>query len=137
MINPSVSSGVTLEARIFVLIGGVLFMLWTVLQLRRRKLLVQISASFIGISLFFIVFALIPDFFDTIAFGLGVKYPPLLYLLGIFFLLMVLIANLASKLTVTDERCRRLVQEIALIRSELEEQGLNLEGSGASDGKGG
>jgi hypothetical protein len=40
-----------------------------------------------------------------------------LYEIIAYFLLVVLIAYMASRLSVVDERCRRLAQEIALMKN--------------------
>lgn len=115
------SGGISSEARIFMFLSGVIFLLWTISQLRSRRLLVPVSTSFIGISLAFMVFALIPNLFDKVAYDLGIKYPPLLYEIIAYFLLVVLIANMASRLSSVDERCRRLAQEIALMKNAADD----------------
>jgi hypothetical protein len=119
------STGISPQARVFMALCGLLFLLWTVSRLRKRHLLVPVSAAFIGICLAFIVFAIIPNTFDQLAFALGIKYPPLLYEMAAYFLLIVLIADMAGRLSVLDERCRRLAQEIALLKNAHESEPLD------------
>jgi hypothetical protein len=57
-------------------------------------------------------------------------YPPLLYEIIAYFLLVVLIANMASRLSVVDENYRQLAQEIALIKNlTVEDDGADFQTS--------
>jgi Uncharacterized conserved protein (DUF2304) len=84
------------------------------LKLRRRSALVPTCSLFLTVGLLFLAFTAFPNAFDQLSYALGVKYPPVLYLIGCLFVLILLIVHLATRLASVDERCRRLAQEIAL-----------------------
>lgn len=93
---------------------GLALVLWSFLKLRRRSVLVPTCALFLSVGALFLAFTAFPDAFDKISYALGVKYPPVLYLIGCIFVLIVLIVHLATRLARVDQRCRRLAQEVAL-----------------------
>src|SRR6266404_4022010 len=45
----------------------------------------------------------------------GVRYPPILYLVGCIFVLILMIIHLAFRVSLIDERCRRMAQEMAML----------------------
>jgi hypothetical protein len=109
---------VTLQARIFCFICGIALCTWTLTKLRNRVLLISICSLFIAVGLGLICFSLMPMLFDRLSYSIGVKYPPLAYVIVAVLLLMAIILLLAVRLSLVDERCRRLAQELALIREE-------------------
>jgi hypothetical protein len=109
---------VSWQARAFTFACGITLCSWTLTKLRNRALLISICSIFIAVGLGLVSFSLDPMFFDQLSYSIGVKYPPLAYLIIAILLLMVIIVLLALKLSLIDERCRRLAQELALIRYE-------------------
>lgn len=105
---------VSAEARLFTACCGLALFGWSLLKLRRRSALVPTCSLFLTIGLIFIFFSIAPNAFDRLSYALGVQYPPVLYLIGCVFALILMIVHLASRLSVIDERCRRLAQELAL-----------------------
>src|SRR5438046_2485660 len=108
---------VSQEARLFTLLCGLALCCWSLVKLRRRSALVPTCSLFLTVGLIFISFAIAPNAFDQLSYVVGVKYPPVLYLTGCVFFLILMIVHLASRLSSTDERCRRLAQEIALLQA--------------------
>jgi hypothetical protein len=62
----------------------------------------------------FMAFAVAPGVFNSLAYAIGIRYPPLLYLILAVLSLSVVILHVAARLSLIDERCRRLAQETAL-----------------------
>lgn len=116
------TGGVSTDARVFLFTCGIVLALWVILELRKRRLLVSLSLLFFTFSLGFLLFAIFPSLFNQTAYLVGIKYPPLLYLIAAIISLLVLAVHFASRLSLVDERCRRLAQEIALVRAMSEEQ---------------
>lgn len=102
------------EARILTLLCGLSLCLWSLAKLRRRSLLVPTCSLFLAVGSVFVLFASVPDAFDRVSYMVGVRYPPTLYLVGSTFVLLLMIIHLAFRISVVDERCRRMAQEIAL-----------------------
>ena len=106
---------VALEARVLILLCGLGLCVWSLLKLRRRSLLVPTCSLFLTVGGAFILFAAVPGFFDRLARLSGISYPPVLYLIGCVVILIVMIIHLASRLSLIDERCRRIAMELALL----------------------
>jgi hypothetical protein len=113
-VAPAGLSGVTIGARVLVFLLGTLLLGWTIGQLRRRVLLIPLGALFVSISAFLILFAFFPSVFDGISHAVGVWYPPIFYLILTVIALMLVVLRLASRLSIVDQRCRRLAQELAI-----------------------
>ena len=105
------------EARLLTGCCGLALFGWSLLKLRRRSALVPTCSLFLTVGLLFLAFTAVPDAFDRMARWVGVQYPPVLYLIGGVFVLIMLIVHLATRLSTVDERCRRLAQELALLQS--------------------
>ena len=106
------------EARILTCFCGLALFGWSLLKLRRRSALIPTCSLFLTVGLLFLAFTAFPNAFDQLSYFLGVKYPPILYLIGCLFVLILLIVHLATRLSAVDERCRRLAQEIALQQAQ-------------------
>src|SRR5271169_5784311 len=92
------------EARILTGCCGLALVGWSVMKLRRRSALVPTCSLFLAVGLLFLAFTAFPDAFDNLSYFLGVKYPPVLYLIGCVFVLILLIIHLATRLSSVDER---------------------------------
>lgn len=106
--------GASLNARLFALCSGAALCLWTLHKLRKRSLLIPICSLLVAIGAGLMVFAIAPGAFNSLSYAVGVKYPPLLYLMLAILSLSAVILYLAVRLSLIDERCRRLAQEMAL-----------------------
>jgi hypothetical protein len=113
------STGVSLGARIFAAICGIVLSAWTVRKLSKRELLIPISSLNLAVGIGLTVFALVPGLFDQLSYAIGIKYPPLLYIMLAVLTVLVLVLFLSAQLSVLDGRCRRLAQEISMLRNEF------------------
>jgi hypothetical protein len=109
------------EARVLILLCGLGLCLWSLLKLRRRSLLVPTCSLFLAVGAAFILFAVAPGIFDRLASLSGISYPPALYLIGCVVILIVMIIHLAFRLSLLDERCRRMAIELALLGASPED----------------
>lgn len=107
------------EARFLTGCCGLALVGWSLVKLRRRSALVTTCSLFLAVGLLFLAFTAFPDAFDGMSYLLGVKYPPVLYLVGCVFVLILMIVHLATRLSSVDKRCRRLAQEVALQQAGL------------------
>ena len=108
---------VALEARVLIFLCGLGLCIWSLLKLRRRSLLVATCSLFLTVGAAFIFFAMFPGLFDRLAYFSGITYPPTLYLIGCVVILILMIIHLAFRLSLIDERCRRMAIELALLRN--------------------
>src|SRR5262249_61646660 len=89
---PSASSQIghlSPEGRLLVVCCGLVLFGWALLKLRHRSMLVPTCSLFLTVGLLFILFSAFPDAFDHLSYFLGVKYPPVLYLIGCLFILTI------------------------------------------------
>ena len=108
------------RARIFVILLSLLVVLVVLRQLRRWNLGVGLSILWLVLALGGFVLALAQKLADRVSFWIGIHYPPALFfllaLVGGFFILI----RLSSELARVERRSRRLAQELAILRHELE-----------------
>src|SRR5690242_3028020 len=104
--------GVAPQGRVLALVLGIALCLWTWSRLGKRALLLSIGSIFTAVGLGLVGFAAVPTLFDRVAYAVGVKYPPLLYLILLLLCLSGLLLHLASRISLLDTRCRRLTQEL-------------------------
>jgi hypothetical protein len=105
------------EARVLVGLCGLVLFTWSLLKLRRRSLLVPTCTLFLTVGGAFMLFALFPNRFDRLSYMVGIRYPPGLYLIACVFVMILMVIHLAFRLSLIDERCRRLAIEIALMNA--------------------
>jgi hypothetical protein len=89
--------------------------------LRRRQLRQKYALMWVLVGLVVAVIAITPGTFNHVAHRLGVISPPdLLVVLAALFLLLVCV-HLSWELGRLEDRSRRLAEELALVRKEVED----------------
>jgi hypothetical protein len=109
------------HARVLVLLIGVGLCGWVIGKIRNRTVLIPTCSLLLAIGAGILAFAAWPSFFDRLSNLVGIAYPPVFYFLFAFIGLFLVVLHLATRLSITDERCRKLSQEIALLKAEREE----------------
>ena len=101
--------------------------------MRRRLLLEQYSLFWLGMGLVIFLLSVFPGVLTSVAVVLGIFYAPsLLFFVGFLFMLLTML-QLTVTLSRLTTRSVRLVQEVAILRAELE----NGEGRKTSERGGG
>lgn len=106
-------------------ICSVLFLVAVVDLMRRRLLLEQYSLFWLGMGVVILLLSIFHDALNRVASAVGIYYAPsFLFLIGFLFMLgtMLHLTVVLSKLTA---RSVRLVQEMGILRAELEEERLH------------
>jgi hypothetical protein len=99
-------------------VGIFLFVVWLI---RERRLREKYALLWLFTSIVIIALAASRHILEVTALAVGIYYPPsLLFLLGLLFLLIVTIGHSIS-LSRLSHTNLKLVQEIALLRKELDE----------------
>lgn len=105
-----------------------------VLKLQRRGGLgSKYGLLWTATSVVMLVLAAAPDLADTVGDWLGVDYTPALVFMGALGFVLVVLVQYSWELSRTEQRIQILMEEIALLRRELEDQ---REGEGLPDGGG-
>lgn len=88
---------------------------------RRRRLRGKYGLLWISIGVALVPLAVFPSFVDWAAGKIGVGYAPAVIFLAAIGLLMLLAMHYSWELSRLEERSRSLAEELALLRSELDE----------------
>lgn len=110
-----------LTLRIVLIVASVLVMLYTIRKIRKSQLNIDDSIFWIGFSVLLVVisvFPQIPIFFSNL---LEIASPVNFVFLFVIFLIIVKLFKLAIELSITKHRLNSLVQKIALLNHEVEE----------------
>ncbi|MEB3237937.1 MAG: DUF2304 domain-containing protein [Candidatus Sericytochromatia bacterium] len=86
----------------------------------RRRLREEVALLALGIALVFLVLATWRPLLEKLAFAVGIAYPPAALLLIMASGAYAMMLHHAIVLTRLEDRQRTLVQEVALLRLELE-----------------
>ena len=110
----------TFGARIFVFLSGVLLFTLIFELVRKKRFREELSIIWLLIGLGTIFSSFADRVIDPIASRLGIKYPPVLVFLIIFFLLVL--ATLYFSIVVSDlkSKNKELSQKIALMEYKIE-----------------
>jgi hypothetical protein len=118
LLDAGIRGHVSGGGRVLALTLGAALLLWGAAMARRRSVLIPTLTLLLAIGAGVIAFAAYPAGFDRLSYMMGIAYPPMLYFLLSVSALTVVVLHLAARLSSTDERCRRLTQEIALLKTE-------------------
>ena len=106
---------------------SIVFLLVVVDLMRRRWLLEQYSLFWLGMGIVILILSLFHGGLNHIASSFGIFYAPsLLFFIGFLFMLGITLhlTVVLSRLTI---RTVRIVQEVAILRAELEASRVELE----------
>jgi hypothetical protein len=113
--------------------ASVLITLLVIQLIRKRLLSEEYSILWFVTSLVLLLLAIDRHFIDRVAALIGVAYPPSLLLLGSIFAGFVIAMHFSVALSKLSEQNKRLAQEIALLRLEIEQGKLAKPASEGSD----
>lgn len=111
---------------VFSIVGSLIVLTMVTQLIRRRRLREEYAILWFISSVFLIVLSLRRDFLEQAAALLGIAYPPSLLLLGGLILGFLLSMHFSISLTRLSEQNKILAQELALLRLDLQRNGLPL-----------
>jgi hypothetical protein len=117
----TISGGLGFKVQLVAILGSLLLLGIIISLVRNRRLSEEHSQLWLLTGIIQLVLSLVRPLLDILSRLIGVYYPPAaLFLVGFGFTLLILMhfSVLVSDLT---ERNKRLAQEIALLKQELEE----------------
>ena len=110
----------TFRVQIIAIVTSAVLMILIVELIRRGKLREKYSLLWLmagGVMLFFSVWR---DLLDSLAHFLGVAYAPSILFLAAFFFGVLLLIHFNVVISTLSENIKRLAQEIALLKSEIQ-----------------
>ncbi|MEV6241667.1 DUF2304 domain-containing protein [Lentzea sp. NPDC051838] len=118
-----------MSAYIVAIIGSVLILLGIMELLRRRQLSEKYAVLWLVVGLLLLVLTIFPGLLGTLSSAAGVEVPSnLLFFTAIVFLIGVAL-HLSWELSRLEDETRKLAEDLAILRLEVEEQGKQLRGS--------
>jgi hypothetical protein len=117
----TVSGGLGFKVQLVAILGSLLLLGIIISLVRNRRLREEHALLWLLTGIILLVLSLVRPLLDILSRLIGIYYPPAaLFLVGFGFTLLILMhfSVLVSDLT---ERNKRLAQEIALLKQELEE----------------
>lgn len=103
---------------------AILVMLVVAQLIRTRKLREEYALLWFGASVVLLAFAVKRDLLDQLAAAFGIAYPPSLLLLGTILMGFLLSLHFSISLSRLSEQNKRLAQEVAILRLEIEKSHL-------------
>ncbi|MHB1685255.1 MAG: DUF2304 domain-containing protein [Bacilli bacterium] len=104
------------------IVFSLVFLFAVIDLMRRRVLMEQYSLLWLGMGVVILLLSIFPQWLNAFAVAVGIYYAPsLLFLIGFLFMLgtMLHLTVVLSRLT---KRTVLLVQEIAILKAELEDE---------------
>lgn len=117
----AVSDVMELRARLFAALLGIAVLLLVLNLVRTRKLKEEFALLWLLTAVVLVLTPLFIDYLDMIAYALGIEYPPaLIFLLAIISLLLILF-QFSLRISRFSEQIKVMVQELALLRAQVED----------------
>lgn len=113
---------VSTNLRITLIIGSVLFFIFIINMVRTKKLELKYALIWILTSVSFIIMSVFPQTVFFIAGLLEVEAASNAIFLCIIFLLLLMVFALTVAVSRQANRIKRLVQEVGLLKAELEKE---------------
>ncbi len=122
-----------LRARFFAVLLGIAVLLLVLNLVRTRKLKEEFALLWLLTAVVLVLTPLFIDYLDMIAYALGIEYPPaLIFVLAIISLLLILF-QFSLRISRFSEQIKVMVQELALLRAQVEDLERRAEGEGEQD----
>jgi len=132
---PVASDAMEFRARLFAMLLGVAVLLFVLNLVRTKKLKEEFALLWLLTAVVLVLTPLFIDYLDMIAYALGIEYPPaLIFLLAIISLLLILF-QFSMRISRFSEQIKVLVQELALLRAQVEDLERSAEGENDENGE--
>ncbi len=111
----------TTRTHVLVLILTIGTLVFIVRLLRRRELRSKYALLWLTIGALLLPLAAVPDLLETVADWLGIQYAPAAFLFLATGFLFFVVVHFSWELSRLEGRIRTLAEDVALLRTELEE----------------
>ena len=111
----------TLTLRIVLIVASVLVVFYTIRKIRKSQLNIDDSVFWIGFSVMLLIMSIFPQIVTFFTHLLGIASPVNFVFLFVIFLILIKLFKLAIDLSVTKHRLNHLIQRIAIINHDVDE----------------
>jgi len=109
------------KIQIFAIIGSVILLFFIIELIRRKKIREEYGILWLLSGLVFLIFSVWQDGLNFFADLVGIHYPPSFLLLVLIVAAFGIMIHYSSVITKLSERNKTLVQELSLLKREVEE----------------
>jgi hypothetical protein len=110
------------QAHVLIIVATVLIALFIFRLVRARQLRSKYALLWLVIGLALLPLAAVPGVLNTVSEWLGVLYSPTIFLLVAVGFLFLIVVHYSWELSRLENRTRTLAEELALLRTRLDEQ---------------
>ncbi len=103
-----------LRAKITIIFLSLALFIFVLNLIRKRSLKIEHSVLWLGVSGVILVASIWQDLADSIAFFVGIEYPPALFLSIAIFFFLVILMHFSMELSKLKDQNKTLTQELAL-----------------------
>ena len=111
----------TLTLRIVLIVASVLVVFYTIRKIRKSQLNIDDSVFWIGFSVMLLIMSIFPQIVTFFTRLLGIASPVNFVFLFVIFLILIKLFKLAIDLSITKHRLNHLIQRIAIINHDVDE----------------
>lgn len=111
----------TLTLRIVLIVASVLVVFYTIRKIRKSQLNIDDSVFWIGFSVMLLIMSIFPQIVTFFTHLLGIASPVNFVFLFVIFLILIKLFKLAIDLSITKHRLNHLIQRIAIINHDVDE----------------
>ncbi|GGM99942.1 hypothetical protein GCM10011609_42850 [Lentzea pudingi] len=115
-----------MSAYVVAIIGSILILLGIMELLRRRQLSEKYAVLWLVVGVLLLILTIFPGLLGTVSVAAGIEVPSnLLFFTAIVFLIGVAL-HLSWELSRLEDETRKLAEDLAILRLDVEEQGKRL-----------
>lgn len=103
-----------LRAKITIIFLSLALFIFVLNLIRKRSLKIEHSVLWLGVSGVILVASIWQDLADSIAFFVGIEYPPALFLSIAIFFFLVILMHFSMELSKLKDQNKTLTQELAI-----------------------
>jgi len=110
----------SLQARIFVVLIGLVVLLFVINLVRIRRLKEEFALLWLFVATSLVISPLIADWIEQAAYAVGVDYPPALIFLVTIVLFLFIFFQFSMNISKFSDQIKVLTQEIAILTCRIE-----------------
>ena len=112
--------GLQLRTRVFVVLAGIVILLFILNLVRRKQIREQYSLLWIVASIVLILTALFSPAIDRLAHLVGIYYPPAFLFLIAILMILVLQFHFSTVISSLREQNKALIQDVGILGAEVQ-----------------
>lgn len=110
-----------LKMQIISLVFSLTIIFFTFEMVRKKKIKEEYSILWFFMGIVALLFSLYPGFMDILGHLFGISYAPALLLLALFVFVLLVLIHISIVLSRLQNQAKDLIQEVGLLKKELDE----------------